>query len=230
MNILRQAVKSVLTNCVRRELMIVRGPRSAARRPRLALTFDDGPHPVHTPLLLDCLDDLNLRATFFTIGQNAEQYPDLIRRIVAAEHELGNHTYSHSDPRATSAETFIDEIHQSDQLLNLLTGQVPSIVRPPKGELNWAKLRGLWRNDKTVALWNVDSKDYRMTSTAEMTRWCHAYQPQDGDILLFHDSHPFALHAIQTMASSGIFERFEASTISHFLTRSNRSIRQTVGT
>lgn len=228
MNIVHQAMKSILTKFVPRELLIVRGPRSAGHRPRLALSFDDGPHPIHTPSLLDCLDELNLSATFFVIGQNAERYPELIQRMAAAEHEVGNHTYSHSDPRATSAEVFLDEIHRSDQLLDSLMGEAPSVVRPPKGELNWAKLRGLWRNRKTVALWNVDPKDYRMTSIEEMTRWCHSYQPQDGDILLFHDNHPFAVHAVRTMASLGIFDRFEATTISDFSTRTNRFIRQRV--
>lgn len=224
MSVIRQLIKSLLTSCVSHKSLIVRGPRSKYSRPRLALSFDDGPNPVYTSPLLDLLDDLNLRATFFVIGNNAEQHPELIQRMATAGHEIANHTYSHSDPRSTSPEAFIEEVRRTDHLLAGLTGRVPSTVRPPKGELNWAKMSRLWKNEKTVALWNVDPKDYRMTTTEQMIRWCHRYSPADGDIILLHDNHPFAIHAVKTMASNGVFEQFETTTISQFAMHSNKPI------
>ena len=185
----------------------------------LALTFDDGPHPEYTPRLLDRLDELGLNATFFVIGSNAANYPDLIRRIVASGHEVANHTYSHSDPSETSSTMFLAEIRRTDELLSTLTGRSTETVRPPKGELNWTKLRKLWQHNKTVALWNVDPKDFRMKSVDEMTQWCEAYTPNDGDIVLLHDNHPFAEVAVATMAARGVFEQFETTTISRWLKR-----------
>ncbi len=217
MSLIRQMTKAILTACIPRRRLLVRGPRSTNQRPTLALTFDDGPHPEHTPRLLDRLNDLGLVATFFVIGRNAEDQPEQIRRIAAAEHEIANHTYSHSEPSQTSATVFLDEIRQTDRLLSDMTGRVPATVRPPKGELNWSKLRGLWREQKTVALWNVDPKDYRMTSTTEMNRWSETYEPNDGDVILLHDIHPYAVHAIEGLASRGVFERFETTTIANWL-------------
>ncbi len=217
MNVIRQLAKAVLSACVSRSHLLTHGPRSQGTRPRLALTFDDGPHPEHTPRVLDRLSDLGLRATFFVIGRNAEKHPDLIERMVAAGHEVANHTYSHTEPSQTSATAFLDEIRQTDELLAKLTGRIAMTVRPPKGELNWTKLRGLWRDHKTVALWNVDPKDYRMSSLDEMNTWCATYRPQDGDIILLHDTHPYAIRAIEGMAAREVFKQFEPTTIAEWL-------------
>ena len=153
MNLLRQSVKRLLTSCVPSRWLLTRGPRQAAAKPpRIALTFDDGPHPEHTGKLLDILQANQLQATFFVVGKNAEQAPGLVQRIVDEGHELGNHTWSHSEPSQTSPSLFLEEIQRTDELLATLTGVVPQTVRPPKGELNLAKLRGLWKQGKNVAL------------------------------------------------------------------------------
>ena len=164
--------------------------------------------------LLDLLDAADVRATFFVVGKNAEQAPGLVQRIVDEGHELGNHTWSHSEPSQTSPSLFLEEIQRTDELLATLTGVVPQTVRPPKGELNLAKLRGLWKQGKNVALWNVDPRDYRMISEAEVSAWVSTYDPQDGDVLLFHDNHPWASQIIIQLANRGIFDRFETVSVS----------------
>ena len=217
MRLVRQCAKSLLSACVPRRRLIVRGPRSKNVRPKLALTFDDGPHPEYTPRLLDLLEDLDLRATFFVIGQKAEAHPAMIQRMVAFGHDVANHTYTHSEPRITTPQRFLEEIRQTDRLLSQLTGKVTSLVRPPKGELNLSKLFGIWRDSKTIALWNIDPKDFCMTGCDEMKIWCEKYQPADGDILLMHDIHPYALVAIKTLHERGIFDRFETTTIHQWI-------------
>lgn len=215
MNPFRQVVKQVLSACVPPQWLLTRGPqRSLAERPRLALTFDDGPHPEHTEKLLDLLQKYDLRATFFVVGQQAVQYPKLVRRIVNEGHELANHTWSHSEPSQTTPIAFVSEIVRTDSLLLDLTGTIPRAVRPPKGELNLSKLCGLWRQQKMVALWNIDPRDYRMTSVDDAAQWAAAYQPQDGDVLLFHDNHPWAAAAIEQLASRGVFNQHQAVTVS----------------
>jgi peptidoglycan/xylan/chitin deacetylase (PgdA/CDA1 family) len=167
--------------------------------------------------MLDLLQAHDLQATFFVVGQQAVQHPKLIRRIIDDGHELGNHTWSHSEPSQTRPTAFLAEILRTDSLLLDLTGIVPRAVRPPKGELNISKLRGLWRQQKTVALWNVDPRDYRMSSADEAARWAAGYEPQDGDVLLFHDNHSWAGSAIEQLASQGVFERYQTVTVSTLL-------------
>ena len=200
MRFVRQIAKKFLSVCFPRSRLLIRGPRSSKPKPKFALTFDDGPHPDHTPQLLDKLDQLGLHATFFVIGRNAEKYPQLIQRMAAAGHDIANHTYTHSEPHLTSVGQFLDEIKQTDGLLDRLTGHSSRFVRPPKGSLNWGKLTGLWRAKKTIVLWNVDPKDFHMKGLDDVTRWCDAYQPSDGDIVLMHDVHPYALPIVERMA------------------------------
>ncbi|MEI8381234.1 MAG: polysaccharide deacetylase family protein [Planctomycetota bacterium] len=215
MSFLRQFSKRLLTACLPPQRLLTRGGRSAAHeRPRLALTFDDGPHPIHTPQLLDVLRSTHVCATFFVVGKDAEQHPDLIRRIVKEGHELGNHTWSHSEPSQTSPQHFLEETRRTDSLLQELTGTIPTAMRPPKGELNWTKLTRLWRQQKTVALWSADPRDYKMTSFEEMRAWSSMFLPADGDVLLFHDNHPWAATAIETMFRRGLFEKYQPVTVS----------------
>ena len=215
MNFLRQATKRVLTACLPPQWLLTRGPRHASNeRPRLALTFDDGPHPVYTARLLDVLRTAGLSATFFVVGRNAAQHPKLIERMADEGHELANHTWSHGEPAQTSPRQFLDEVQQTDDLLRNLTGTVSRAMRPPKGNLNWTKLSGLWRQGKTVALWNVDPRDYCMNNAGEMAVWTAQYAPRDGDVLLFHDNHPWAVGAIESMLHRGVFNRCQAVAIS----------------
>jgi peptidoglycan/xylan/chitin deacetylase (PgdA/CDA1 family) len=220
MTFLRQAAKMALASCVTPRWFLARGRRQAAdQRPRLALTFDDGPHPEHTSHLLDLLESRQIRATFFVIGMNAERYPALIRRMAAAGHEIGNHTWSHSEPSQTSARLFLEEVRRTDALLKDLTGTIPRAMRPPKGSLTWTKLSGLWQQGKTVTLWNVDGRDYRMTSAGEAERWAVDYEPSDGDVLLFHDNHPWAATAIEAMLRRGDFDKYRSVAIGELAER-----------
>ena len=215
MGLLRQLTKTILTACVSRRRLLTRGPRAAqGSAPRIALTFDDGPHPEHTPRLLDVLAERQLTATFFVIGELVARHPDLVCRIAAEGHELGNHTWSHGEPSRTDSRQFLDEVRRTHDLLTALTGTAPRTMRPPKGELNWSKLSGLWQRSQSVALWNVDPRDYRMTSADDMAAWCSGYVPHDGDILLMHDNHPWAVTAVGTLASRGVFDQFQTTTVS----------------
>jgi peptidoglycan/xylan/chitin deacetylase (PgdA/CDA1 family) len=214
MSLLRQATKQMLAACVPSKWLLTRGPAHAANtRPRVALTFDDGPHPGHTARLLDLLSKAGLKATFFVVGSSAAGNTDLVRRMADEGHEVANHTWFHHEPLATSSRQFLDEVKQTDACLKSLTGVFPRSMRPPKGELNWSKLTGLWQQGKTVALWNVDPRDYRMSRPEEIRDWAADYKPQDGDVVLFHDNHPWAAIAVEVMLDRGVFDQFEAVTV-----------------
>lgn len=218
MNSLRQAARLALATALPRRRLLVRGPRrgsaaAAARegqhppaefkRPEIALTFDDGPHPEHTPRVLDALAAHGLRATFFVIGEQAEQHPGLVRRIALEGHTLGNHTWTHSEPAQTSTHDFLEEIRRTGQLLADLTGRPCDLVRPPKGKVTAGKLLGLWRSRQTVVLWNVDPRDYRMRSQEEMTAWLDRQAWSQGDVVLLHDNRPLAALAAAQTGSRG---------------------------
>ncbi len=196
MNLFRQGIKKVLTSVLSRDRMFDRGPASATG---IALTFDDGPHPEYTPALLDELQRLQLRATFFVVGEAVERNPALTRRIVADGHTIGSHTYTHSEPAQTNAAKLLIEVHRSLALIEDLTGVRPTLFRPPKGKLTIAKSWGLWRLQQTIVLWNQDPRDYQASAVSGIQPWIDKYQPSRGDIILMHDTHPHCIAAIEPL-------------------------------
>jgi peptidoglycan-N-acetylglucosamine deacetylase len=192
-NAWRQRVRRGMAWSLPRRWFLVQGPRTSRS---VCLTFDDGPHPEHTPRLLDVLREHGIPATFFVIGQQAECYPQLVRRIVHEGHVVGHHSYSHSDPRITSARQLLQEVRQTRDLLGRLLGEAPALFRPPHGKLTAAKLFQLWRAGQTVVLWNVDPKDYSRRSASEILEWFEKNPLQASDIVLMHDNHPHAAEVL----------------------------------
>ena len=131
-------------------------------RPRLALTFDDGPHPQNTPWLLDILAQYRARATFYVIGQNARRYPEIMRRIVAEGHEIGNHSYTHPMLSHLGDQGVLREIDRTQQVVWDTVGAVPVTMRPPYGAFSTRQMHMLFdqRNLSTV-VWSVDPQDWR---------------------------------------------------------------------
>lgn len=207
MSALRQLLKSAFDAVLPTSLLMTHGPRriSEGQPTEIALTFDDGPHPEHTPRLLDRLAEFGARGTFFVVGERAEQYPELVRRIADEGHELGNHTWTHSEPSQTSAARFLDEVSRTQRLIQDLTGRDCQLTRPPKGSLTIGKAVGLWRQQQTIVLWNIDPKDFAMLDEAEMSRWLSDYRPQAGDIVLLHDNHSRAAIAVEHLAAKTAF-------------------------
>ena len=203
MSTIRQLLKSAFTIVLPKSWLLVRGPTNASNSgpPEIALTFDDGPHPEHTPRLLDRLAATRARGTFFVVGEKAQQHPNLIRRIVTDGHELGNHTFTHSEPSKTSAAHFLDETARTRRLLQDLTGRDCRLMRPPQGKLSVIKAIGLWRQGQSIVLWNVDPKDFAMPHSREMHDWLDRYQPRGGDIVLLHDNHPHAAACVERLTA-----------------------------
>lgn len=123
----------------------------------IALTFDDGPDPIDTPAVLDILKEKNIRATFFVLGQAAHANPYLLKRLVMEGHEIGNHSYNHDYQQRR----LVEELKQTDQEVFALTGTHTYFYRPPGGFLTKPQLETIKKNDHIVALWSVDSKDWR---------------------------------------------------------------------
>jgi peptidoglycan/xylan/chitin deacetylase (PgdA/CDA1 family) len=107
--------------------------RAATDEPKIALTFDDGPHAVSTPQILKLLKRLDIPATFFLVGKHLEKHLEIAREIVGSGHEIGNHTFSHSLLYASTKNRIQDEICRTDTLLRNIDGAEPKFFRPPAG-------------------------------------------------------------------------------------------------
>ena len=165
-------------------LMLVR-PCGAIRKKRVALTFDDGPHAQYTAEILKILYENDAVATFFVIGSNAQRYPELVRAEYDLGHEIGNHTYSHIICGKADNNTLLDEIRTTDGIISDITGQIPTLFRPPEGKTG-AGLVALNEYGKTVVLWDVDTRDWAHTSPEAIIKNIKA-NVHDGSIILFHD-------------------------------------------
>ncbi len=146
------------------------------------LTFDDGPCPHTTPWVLDILRKYNAKATFFCIGKNAEQHPELIQRILDEGHSIGNHTYSHTKALLGSVEQYVEDVDLANAHL-----RGSNLFRPPYGRISVSKARRL-RDRYHIIMWDIVSRDYsRYVSRRGCVMEVVPYI-RGGSIIAFHDS------------------------------------------
>lgn len=151
------------------------------------LTFDDGPHPIATPLILEELKGRNIQATFFLLGQNVQKFPDLVRQIHAEGHQIGNHSFTHTSLLFKNRTFLKDEILRSTEILERIINSYSQYFRPPYGYFNWTILNVLRELKLNCVLWDVDSKDYRLNSVVDISRRILP-NAKNGSIILFHDN------------------------------------------
>ncbi len=150
---------------------------------KIALTFDDGPHPYYTEQLLDGLAERGVHATFFVTGEHAELHPDIIKRMAEEGHLIGNHTYSHMQLTAGNREAFKAELIKTNEIITGITGQEVMYVRPPYG--SWDKKFETELNMFPV-LWNVDPLDWCSSNVSCITDRVVS-DVEENDIILLHD-------------------------------------------
>lgn len=158
---------------------------------KIALTFDDGPHPVYTPLLLDGLAKRKVKATFFITGENAEAYPELVKRMQEEGHLIGNHTYSHIQLTQGNREKFKGELVKTNEIIEEITGQGVNYVRPPYG--SWDKSFEKELNMIPV-LWSIDPLDWCCNDASCVIRKVES-AAEENAIILLHDSYPSTVTA-----------------------------------
>jgi peptidoglycan-N-acetylglucosamine deacetylase len=172
--------------------------RPPAARPRLvALTFDDGPYPVTTPLLLQELHDLGVPATFFLIGRDAEQFPELARAIAAPGNEIGDHTLTHPNLDELAPGAVTDELRGGEASLERIAPQSSERVlfRPPHGRYTLATVRAAQSAGFDTVLWNDDPGDWRAVPPETLVAHVlqHATAPE---IVLLHDGRTATVAAL----------------------------------
>lgn len=153
---------------------------------KIAITFDDGPHPRYTPIILDILAQYDAHATFFLIGENAEKYPELLDRILREGHEIGNHTYLHANLQKTSSEKIKEQILYAERAILELTDQRTKLLRPPGGLYDQHVCEAAHALDYEVILWTIDTLDWSHPTVDEIV-WKVETNVKSGDIILCHD-------------------------------------------
>jgi peptidoglycan/xylan/chitin deacetylase (PgdA/CDA1 family) len=171
------------------------------RYPAIALTFDDGPHPIYTPKLLDILAQYGVRATFFLIGANVQKYPEIAQRIVAEGHQVANHTMSHPDLTKLKKKKVMYEVGQASTIIEAYTGSQPLCVRPPYGSLNKKTEDLLYSSSPMdIVFWTVDPEDWKKPGADVIAqRLIDGARP--GAILLAHDIHAQTIEAVPLVIS-----------------------------
>lgn len=152
------------------------------------LTFDDGPDPDHCNRILDILKRYRIQATFFVIGEKTEKHPDLVERMLAEGHTVGNHSYTHPHLMGKTKEIIRREIEKTDRAIQQITGKKPCLFRPPYGQFGLALLQVLKATGHRLVLWNKSVKDYKKHTNAS-TISKRLNTAHSGQIVLLHDGH-----------------------------------------
>jgi peptidoglycan/xylan/chitin deacetylase (PgdA/CDA1 family) len=165
--------------------VISRGAR--ANDARVALTFDDGPLPGSTDVILDTLAAMNVRATFFVIGMHVQRWPELVRRMHDEGHVVGNHTFDHSHMGLFGRDRYWrDEIRRTDDAIERVIGRRPALFRPPMGYKHWHVMNMASDTGHGVVTWSRRAADVKPTEPSAIL--ARLVQPsRGGDILVLHD-------------------------------------------
>lgn len=154
---------------------------------KVALTFDDGPNPVYTPMILDVLRKRNVRATFFLVGKHVEKYPEVARRIVQEGHEVGSHSYLHRDLVPSTRNMVLSELERAEKAFYNVHGFKPGLFRPPRGLYSEAVRRLIEQRGYQLVLWSISGMDWSGASPEKIARRVVS-RINPGAIILLHDS------------------------------------------
>lgn len=154
----------------------------------VALTFDDGPAPIHTDSVLDILDELGAPATFFMVGASMARNPEIVADVVRRGHEIGNHSYTHRRLVLRSAGTIRREIEDTDALIRAAGQQGEIFVRPPYGKRLLGLPLYLSRHDRPTVLWDLEPDTYHSRAD-DVVEYVEA-RVHPGSILLLHVEMP----------------------------------------
>ena len=155
---------------------------------KIYLTFDDGPVPGVTDYILDVLSELDVKATFFCVGENIKKNPEVFKRIVQEKHGIGNHTFNHLNGWATRDEDYLRNIQLCDDMIRHYAAEDHiKLFRPPYGKIRRKILKKI-RQDYKVIMWDVLSYDFSPDISAGKSLYKSSKHTRNGSIIIFHDS------------------------------------------
>jgi peptidoglycan/xylan/chitin deacetylase (PgdA/CDA1 family) len=150
-------------------------------KPVVYLTFDDGPHPTATPFVLDTLAQHEAKATFFCIGKNVVEHPEIYQRILMEGHAVGNHTHNHLNGWKTANKTYVENVEMAAKYIR------STLFRPPYGRISPFQIRAL-KKQYQIIMWDVLSGDFDTQLSPEACLEQVVFKLQPGSIVVFHDS------------------------------------------
>lgn len=182
----------------------------------IALTFDDGPYPFYTPLLLHVLDRSHVAATFFCVGRSAQQFPELIDRIIASGDEIGNHTFNHYKLSGLSDEQIAQQIMEGGAILSTFVGRPIDLFRPPHGRYDKRVLEIASAMGYRTVFWNDSPEDTKNISPdLEVQRVLAQAKP--GGIVLLHSGQYRTIEALPVIIEKLRAEGYSFVTVDQLL-------------
>ena len=185
--------------------------------PYIAMTFDDGPSATLTPKLLDLLAARHIKVTFFVIGENVAEHPEIVARAAREGHEIGNHSWSHPNFAKMSQESVRSQLQRTDDAIKNATGKRPTLMRPPYGSLTEREKR--WIHDEfgyQIILWEVDPYDWKRPGPA-VVRNRILKETRPGSIVLSHDIHLGTIEAMPSTLDALEAKGFKFVTVSELI-------------
>jgi peptidoglycan/xylan/chitin deacetylase (PgdA/CDA1 family) len=193
----------------------------------IAITFDDGPHPKNTPRLLDMLRSRNIKATFYMVGSNVDLYPQVVRRVVAEGHEIGNHSYTHRLLSKLSDTAVRDDLARCRDAIARAAGVQPRTLRPPYGGM--LPRQREWVNAEfgyPIILWSVDPLDWKRPGAGAVCSRI-VTRTTAGSIILAHDLHAQTVDAMPATLDGLLQRGFKFVTVSQLLAMNGEALAAT---
>ncbi len=154
---------------------------------KIALTFDDGPDDYYTDEVIDILDNYQIPANFYFIGEKVTEYPEVVIRAYKEGHEIGNHSWSHANFRDLDEDELLDELSKTEEEIYQLTGELTAQFRPPYGAIDYEDLPILYEQGYDVVNWSVDTRDW-LDKHPDLFHLNTIPYVDDGDIVLMHSA------------------------------------------
>lgn len=184
-----------------------------SEKPKVALTFDDGPHSVNTPLILDILKKNNSVATFFVLGCEVSNHAEIIQRMINEGNEVGNHSFNHYQLTKISDKLIEKELNSTDKAIYKICGRYPCVFRPCYGSYN---SRVIKKAGLPAIIWSIDTLDWKSRNPEKVFNIATT-NIKDGDIILFHDTHATTVEAIEKIVPALIDKNFQLVTVSELM-------------
>jgi peptidoglycan/xylan/chitin deacetylase (PgdA/CDA1 family) len=185
--------------------------------PYIAMTFDDGPSAKLTPKLLDILAAHHIKATFFVLGENVTEHPEIVERAAREGHEIASHSWSHPNLAKMSQENVRSQLQRTDDAIKNATGNRPTLFRPPYGSITSREKQ--WIHNQfgyDIILWDVDPFDWKRPGPA-VVRSRILKETRPGSIVLSHDIHPGTIEAMSSTLDELQAKGFKFVTVSELI-------------
>jgi peptidoglycan-N-acetylglucosamine deacetylase len=190
--------------------------RVPMQRREIALTFDDGPYPFYTPLLLHELERSHAVGTFFLVGRSSQEFPELVRQIVADGNEIGNHTFNHYALTKLSTADIAQQIAKDGELLQPFTGHPITLFRPPHGRFDHRVVALAHAMGYETIFWNDSPEDTKNISPSLLVKRVLA-QATPGGIVLLHNGQYKTVEALPVIIDTLRGEGYTFVTVTQLL-------------